>query len=99
MSLPLVVRDAAEQDLTGAYDWYEQRSPGKGDQLVAAVQLAFDRIAANPRLGRVMDDPIRRVLVPGFSHYAIFYYVRDDSIVVTCVFHTSRDPAVWQGRQ
>jgi len=98
MSLPLVVRSEAEDELTEAYDWYENRTVGKGDELVAAVQLVYDRIRANPNLGRLMADPIRRVLVPGFP-YAVFYIVEATEIVVTCVFHTSRDPAVWQGRR
>jgi len=98
MSLPLNIREEARAEFREAVDWHEQRWPGQGAELIAAVELVFDRILANPRRGRVMDDPIRRVLVPDFP-YAVFYYPREDAIVVTCVFHTSRDPAVWQGRR
>lgn len=98
MSLPLNIRDEARTEFLDAVDWYEERWPGKGAELVAAVELVFDRIAANPRMGKVMRGDIRRVLVADFP-YAVFYIPEATEIVVTSLFHTSRDPAVWQGRQ
>ena len=38
-----------------------------------------------------------RALVRRFP-YAVFYEYTGDTITVYCVFHTSRDPAIWQGR-
>lgn len=98
MSYTLVVRSVAEDELNEAVDWYEQRWPGKGVELIDAVDTIFRRITTNPRTGTIVADPIRRVLVPKFP-YAVFYYVRINDVIVTSVFHTSRDPAIWQGRR
>jgi toxin ParE1/3/4 len=98
MSYTLVVRSVAEDELNEAVDWYEQRWPGQGADLIDAVDTVFRRVIANPRAGRMIADPIQRMLVPNFP-YAVFYYVRGNDVIVTSVFHTSRDPAIWQGRR
>jgi plasmid stabilization system protein ParE len=98
MSLPVDIREEARDELRDGYDWYEGRRAGAGARFVAAVQAAFDLIAAFPQSGRVMLDDIRRVLVLKYP-YAIFYREEAGRIIVTSVFHTSRDPAIWQGRR
>ena len=37
----LVVRDAAEADITEAARWYEQRSPGLGTEFLRAVDVTL----------------------------------------------------------
>ena len=72
MSYTLVVRSVAEDELTEAVDWYEQRWPGKGADLIDAVDTIFRRITANPRIGRKVADPLQRMLVPNFPYVVIY---------------------------
>ena len=37
------------------------------------------------------DGPFRRVVVPGFRNYLLFYYVAADTLTVTRVLHVARD--------
>ena len=48
MTARLVVRAAAEADITGAAIWYEQRSPGLGTEFLRAVDVALAEIARMP---------------------------------------------------
>jgi len=98
MSLPVDFRGEARDELRDGYDWYEGRRAGAGATFLAAVQAALDHIAAFPQSGRVMLDDIRRVLVLKYP-YVIFYREVGGRILVISVFHTSRDPAIWQGRR
>lgn len=54
MSTPVILTLAAEQDMAEGRDWYERQRYGRGDEFVAAVGEVFDRIAANPRMHRVV---------------------------------------------
>ncbi len=98
MSLPVDFRPEARDELRDGFDWYEGQRAGAGIRFMAAVQAAINHLAAFPLVGRVMLDDIRRVLVKKYP-YAIFYREEPHRVVVISVFHTSRDPAVWQGRR
>ena len=57
----------------------------------------FDGIAANPRQHRVERADIRKAALRRFP-FNVYYRPHADRVEVIAVFHTSRDPAIWQGR-
>jgi toxin ParE1/3/4 len=97
MIFPVVLRRPARAEFDAAGDWYEGKRPGLGAEFTAAVETVFNRIGAQPKLFRVVLRDIRRAVVPGFP-YCVYYRERPSGIVVIAVFHTSRDPSVWQSR-
>jgi plasmid stabilization system protein ParE len=46
----VVVRPAAAADIEDAYEWYESRHAGLGDEFLAALQAVQDRLIEHPRL-------------------------------------------------
>ena len=54
MSLRLVVRPLAEQDLVETQGWYEEQRPGLGDEF----RLIVDKL-----LGRIVERPQSRGLL------------------------------------
>lgn len=97
MKLPIDLRSEAEQELEAAFDWYNDQRTGLGRRFVTAVQAVFDAIGANPRMHGVVLADVRKAVVRRFP-YCVFYRPHDDRIEVLSVFHTSRDPSVWQAR-
>jgi plasmid stabilization system protein ParE len=97
MSLPVVFRPAARAEYDDAADWYEARRPGLGADFSAEVQEVLDRIAAHPDFYPQVLREARQAIVARFP-YCVYYLAEPTRIVVLSVFHTSRDPAVWQGR-
>ena len=97
MTLPVVFRRVAQAEFDDAADWYEQRTSGQGAVFTAAVRGVLDRIAAQPALYAEVFQDVREALVPGHP-YAIYYREEPTRLVVLAVFHTARDPAIWQGR-
>ncbi|MGL4550907.1 MAG: type II toxin-antitoxin system RelE/ParE family toxin [Gemmataceae bacterium] len=70
---------------------------GRGGAFTAAVRRVLDTIALQPdRYPEVFQD-VREALVTGYP-YAISYRADSTQVTVYAVYHTSRDPAVWQGR-
>jgi plasmid stabilization system protein ParE len=98
LTFPVTLRAAARPEFDEAFDWYEARQAGLGVWFAAQVHAVLDTIAERPELyPRVLGD-IRRAVVRR-TPYVIFYRVRPHRISVLAVFHSSRDPRVWQSRR
>ena len=97
MSLPVVVRDEAQAEFDEAFDYYEAQRAGRGVHFADRVQQVFDRIAANPKMHPVVFADIRKAVVARFP-YCVFYRAGATRVEVIAVFHTRRDPSIWQGR-
>jgi toxin ParE1/3/4 len=97
VNLPVVLRAEAETEFDEAFDWYEGRRPGLGVAFAGEVQRVFDIISANPLIHAIVLADIRKAVVRRFP-YCIFYRPHNDRVEIIAVFHTSRDPAIWQGR-
>lgn len=97
MSLPVVLRTAAQAELDDAFDWYERQRPGLGVAFLAAAQDAFDRIAAMPLAHGLIFQDTRCALVRRYP-YSVFYKIEPNQVVVLSVFHGKHDPRIWQGR-
>jgi toxin ParE1/3/4 len=97
MSLRIILRAEAEAEFDEAFDFYEARRAGLGPEFMAAVQKVLDTIAVSPRIHAIVFNDVRKGIVRGFP-FCIFYRVLTDSIDVLAVFHTSRNPKLWQRR-
>ena len=97
MAVELVLAPEAEQDISEAYDWYEARRYGLGEEYLTCVDACIQSICRMPELHAKVHDDYRRVLVRRFP-YAIFYEFTDGRVTVYCVFHTSLNPDKWRER-
>jgi len=97
MSLLVVFRRAARAEFDDAADWYEQQRTGLGTSFTAAVQRVLDQISAQPGFYAKVYQNVREALVSGYP-YCVYYFEEVGEVIVLSVFHTSRDPAIWQGR-
>lgn len=97
MSLPLAFRPVAQAEFDEAAAWYEEQQRGLGSDFVAEVQQVLDIIADHPERYPMVVSDVREALVSRFP-YCVYYRAKTDRVVVIAVFHTSRDPSVWQKR-
>ena len=97
MSLPVVFRRAARDELDSGIDWYEARRAGLGDAFADAVELVVGAAAAQPDFYAAVYGNTREALVAGYP-YCVYYREDAGRLIVLSVFHTSRDPSVWQRR-
>jgi len=97
MRLPVVLTPEAQQDYDDAFEWYRRNRPGKESVFEARVQDVFDAISANPLMhGRVLGD-VQKSRVRKLP-YIVLYVPEPTRVTVISVFHTSRDPKIWQTR-
>lgn len=97
MSLPVELDPEARTEFDDSYDFYERRQPGTGERFADAVQVVLDRIAVTPQAHQIVSRGVRRAVVRGFP-FCVYYREEPARIRVISVFHTSRNPAIWQGR-
>lgn len=97
MSLPIIFLDEARGEFDEAYDWYEGQRAGLGEAFADAVQPILDRISAMPRMHAAVLGDVRKAVVQRFP-YCVYYREEATCVRVLSVFHTSRDPSIWQSR-
>jgi plasmid stabilization system protein ParE len=91
VTLPVVFRELASDDVRDVYSWYEARQAGLGSHIVSSLDLVVALIAEHPLSCPLVYRGVRRVLLPGFP-YALFYLPFADRIVVLACLHQSREP-------
>jgi plasmid stabilization system protein ParE len=78
-------------DLKLAYDWYESRSYGLGEDFLRMAYTAFSELNEFPRKYEEVYNSVRRILLRRFP-YSVYYRVEHADVTVYGVFHSSRDP-------
>ena len=88
----------ADQELTEARNWYNQRSEVAAQAFALEIDHAIERILEAPHrypLGRRGEH---RFVLDRFP-YTILYRVREDHVFIVAVAHDSRRPEYWRRRQ
>jgi toxin ParE1/3/4 len=97
MTLPVVYRPAARDDIQQVRNYYEARRPGLGDRFLAAVGRRAEGIAAHPLAAAVVYRGVRAVRLYRFPQ-VVYYRVEADRVVITAVIHGKRHPRRWRRR-
>jgi toxin ParE1/3/4 len=97
MSIPLIIRPEAEEDIKDAFSWYESQRTGLGIELVRCIDAAFGSVVNDPELYGILYRNIRRILVRRFP-YGVFFTLGKNKIVILAVMHVKRHPRRWQNR-
>ena len=84
------IRPRAKADLQQAYGWYEKQSPGLGDQFLADLTEAFQRLESIPERFPLYYRDFRRVLARRFP-YKIFFRISGQNLIVFRVLHAAQD--------
>lgn len=77
-----------------ARGWYDRRGPGLGDRFVDAVLAAVQSACDRPKSFPAAASGVRAVRCKRFP-FRVYYAVRNDRIDVLAVYHTARNPRLW----
>ncbi|MES9821941.1 MAG: type II toxin-antitoxin system RelE/ParE family toxin [Candidatus Thiodiazotropha sp.] len=97
MSYTLTIRKEAEFDIDEQFDYYEEKREGLGHDLLLCIEEALDKLQRNPLVYRKIHKELRRIPIRRFP-YRIFYFVKNNNVIVTALFHARKDPTSWNGR-
>lgn len=94
----LIVWEEAEQDITDAFYWYKQQLPGLESRFLKHLDDCFKIILNNPESFQFAYKKKRQAVVKTFP-FVIIYEVGKNEILVSAVFHTSRNPGKLKKRK
>lgn len=97
MSRAVILRRQARIEYDEAADWYDARSPGLGLRFEAAFQEVLDSASTSPERHPRVFGEVHEALVHGFP-YCVYFTESRGRILVIAVFHTARNPSIWQSR-
>jgi plasmid stabilization system protein ParE len=97
MAADVIYAPEAEQDISDGYEWYEDQSPGLGEEFLRAVDACISAIARSPKAHQAVYKTYRRGVVRKFP-YVVFYEEDGNTVTIYCVFHASQDPDKWRKR-
>lgn len=93
-----VLRRAARLEYLDAVRWYRNQDSELGKRFFEAVDELFSAVVANPEQFPIVEADVRKAVIQHFP-YNIFFRVSNSRIVILAVFHSSRNPRVWQSRR
>jgi mRNA-degrading endonuclease RelE of RelBE toxin-antitoxin system len=84
----------AEIELTEACKWYEKQQKGLSRRLRAAVKNSLNSIVLYPfTFSKRFDTELRYAELYKFPYVIVYWFDENlDTIFVTSIFHTKRDP-------
>ncbi len=90
MKWNVTLRPRAETDLHEAVRWYEARRAGLGEEFLAEVTRAINRLEQQPDRRPCYYRDFRRLITRRFP-YKLFYRLEKDRVIVFRILHASRD--------
>ena len=90
----LSIRKEAEQEITRAYAWYQERSISLGARFAAELEHYFNQIRRHPLLYPAAYYEIRRAPLRTFP-YSIYYLATGRRVVVLRVLHQRQQQPSW----
>ncbi|MEI9894833.1 MAG: type II toxin-antitoxin system RelE/ParE family toxin [Chthoniobacter sp.] len=95
----MIVRPLAMEDIAGAAAWYEEQSPGLGEELTDEIIKAIGHAQNDPALFRIVRsrDEMRRVMTKRFP-YRVYFSTVQDTLYVHAVLHGAQHDKHWRER-
>lgn len=94
---PVLYHPEAEEELLGAAEFYESRSPGLGLRFLDEVERGLEALRESPQRWPVLAGEVRRCLLRPFP-YGLLYIELPERIIVLAVMHLHREPGYWKSR-
>lgn len=94
-----IILPLAKEDIREAAKWYNKKSQGLGKRFTAEIREKVRFIKQNPIASNIRYDNVRAAVLNIFP-YMVHYTVDEanKTVVVSAVFHTSRNPELWKTR-
>src|SRR5436190_19361743 len=98
MAYSLKLRKLATKDIGTAYEWYEEKKIGLGEEFLLSAEDVFEVIKRSPELFEEKYPGIRKCNLRRFP-YSVYYRLFKKQKAVLAVYHQSRNPRRWRKRR
>lgn len=95
--MTITLHPLAERDILSAARFYEDKVSGLGTEFITEVERAVSLASTNPEIGRVLDAPVRRIVLRRFPH-SVIYRAKTSEVHILAIAHHRRRPNFWHSR-
>jgi plasmid stabilization system protein ParE len=94
-----VILPLAKEDIRESAKWYNKQSEGLGKKFTTEVRRKVHFIKQNPNASNIRYNKVRTAVLEVFP-FMIHYIIDEEanSIIISAVLHTSRNPKIWEKR-
>lgn len=94
-----IILPPAKEDIRDAALWYDEKQKGLGKRFLSQVREKVYFIRQNPQTGSLQYDNVRTMVLNVFP-FMVHYTINEisETIIVSAVLHTSRNPEIWTER-
>lgn len=97
MIFDLIISKEAQFDISDAFNWYLLKSVVVAEDFENEISATIDSIEENPFKIQIKYQQIRVAFVKKFP-FGVHFNVKENTINIIAVFHTSQNPNRWQRR-
>ena len=99
MAYKIIVDPNARVDIIESIDWYNKVQQELGFKFYDQVQATFKKIQRNPLAFAIRYKTSHTAIVKKFP-FLVHFFVNSEinTIIITAVLHTSRNPDIWDER-
>ena len=94
---PVQVHPKAKVEISGAFDWYWERSESAALSFDVELREAFGALRQSPRACAPYLRGTRRAMVNRFPYFVVFRELAR-KIQIVAIAHAKRKPAYWANR-
>jgi len=99
MKAKKIISKFAKTDLSDTSKWYERQQKGLGKRFLTEMKEAFEIISKNPTGFQIRYDDYRIYFTKIFPYGIHYQYLSEkNEIYIKAIFHTVRNPNVWEQR-
>ncbi len=98
MAFTVKLRTRATKDIGEAFEWYEEKRTGLGEEFLLCVDDAILMIQQNPKLFEEKYPQISKCNLRKFPS-SIYYRIYKKQVAILAVYHQSRNPRRWRKRK
>ena len=91
MSFNVKFERSASHDLMAAFDWYEAKQAGLGEEFLRSVAVIEDLLTRDPMRFAIANEPYRSTKLPKFP-YGLHYRVVGNTVSVLACLHFRQNP-------
>lgn len=95
--LALQIRVLAKNDIQEIVDYYDRLAPKITDKFLDDLYADLELLQGNPNLFQLKYCETRVRYMKKFP-FGVHYMVKEDTVIVLAVLHTSRNPKIWEER-
>ena len=87
----LILLPQVEYEIQQAYDWYEEKCNGLGDDFILSIDEEIEIISTTPSIYQKVYKNVRRAIIHRFP-YCIFFIQENEIIQILSIFHANKNP-------